>query len=34
MGACLLQALKISQKFGYPRYESLQLLYNLYDRAE
>jgi aryl-alcohol dehydrogenase-like predicted oxidoreductase len=30
----LLQALQISQQFGYPRYESLQPLYNLYDRAE
>jgi aryl-alcohol dehydrogenase-like predicted oxidoreductase len=30
----LLQALKISEKCGYPRYESLQPLYNLYDRAE
>jgi aryl-alcohol dehydrogenase-like predicted oxidoreductase len=30
----LLQALEISEKCGYPRYESLQPLYNLYDRAE
>lgn len=30
----LLQALEISQQSGYPRYESLQPLYNLYDRAE
>jgi aryl-alcohol dehydrogenase-like predicted oxidoreductase len=30
----LLEALKISEKEGYPRYESLQPLYNLYDRAE
>jgi aryl-alcohol dehydrogenase-like predicted oxidoreductase len=30
----LLQALTISEKSGYPRYESLQPLYNLYDRAE
>jgi aryl-alcohol dehydrogenase-like predicted oxidoreductase len=30
----LLQALKISEKEGLPRYESLQPLYNLYDRAE
>jgi aryl-alcohol dehydrogenase-like predicted oxidoreductase len=30
----LLQALTISEQQGYPRYESLQPLYNLYDRAE
>jgi aryl-alcohol dehydrogenase-like predicted oxidoreductase len=30
----LLEALKISEREGYPRYESLQPLYNLYDRAE
>jgi aryl-alcohol dehydrogenase-like predicted oxidoreductase len=30
----LLQALAISERHGYPRYESLQPLYNLYDRAE
>jgi aryl-alcohol dehydrogenase-like predicted oxidoreductase len=30
----LLQALKTSEKLGLPRYESLQPLYNLYDRAE
>jgi aryl-alcohol dehydrogenase-like predicted oxidoreductase len=30
----LLQALEISRKSGYPRYDSLQPLYNLYDRAE
>jgi len=28
------QALEISKTHGYPRYESLQPLYNLYDRAE
>jgi aryl-alcohol dehydrogenase-like predicted oxidoreductase len=32
--ARLLQALKTSEKHGYPRYESLQPLYNLYDRKE
>jgi aryl-alcohol dehydrogenase-like predicted oxidoreductase len=30
----LRQALEISERHGYPRYESLQPLYNLYDRAE
>jgi aryl-alcohol dehydrogenase-like predicted oxidoreductase len=30
----LRQALKVSRKHGLPRYESLQPLYNLYDRAE
>ncbi|MEO8653310.1 MAG: aldo/keto reductase [Ramlibacter sp.] len=30
----LAQALEISRKHGLPRYESLQPLYNLYDRAE
>jgi aryl-alcohol dehydrogenase-like predicted oxidoreductase len=30
----LLQALTISERHGYPRYESLQPLYNLYNRAE
>jgi aryl-alcohol dehydrogenase-like predicted oxidoreductase len=30
----LLQALEISRQHGYPRYESLQPLYNLYDRAD
>jgi aryl-alcohol dehydrogenase-like predicted oxidoreductase len=30
----LAQALQISQQHGYPRYESLQPLYNLYDRAD
>lgn len=32
--ARLAQALQISQQHGYPRYESLQPLYNLYDRAD
>jgi len=30
----LSEALKISEQRGYPKYESLQPLYNLYDRAE
>jgi len=30
----LAQALEVSRHKGYPRYESLQPLYNLYDRAE
>jgi aryl-alcohol dehydrogenase-like predicted oxidoreductase len=30
----LLQALEISRQHGYPRYESLQPRYNLYDRAD
>ena len=30
----LLRALQISEQHGYPRYESLQPLYNLYDRAD
>ncbi|WP_375500457.1 aldo/keto reductase [uncultured Nostoc sp.] len=30
----LIQALQISQQHSYPRYESLQPRYNLYDRAE
>ncbi len=30
----LAQSLEASRKFGYPRYESLQPNYNLYDRAE
>lgn len=30
----LAQALQVSQQQGYPRYESLQPLYNLYDRAD
>ncbi|WP_341525382.1 aldo/keto reductase [Nostoc sp. UHCC 0302] len=30
----LSQALQISKQHGYPRYESLQPLYNLYDRAD
>jgi aryl-alcohol dehydrogenase-like predicted oxidoreductase len=30
----LLEALKISEKHSYPRYESLQTRYNLYDREE
>ncbi len=29
----LLQALKVSKEFGYSSYQSLQTLYNLYDRA-
>jgi aryl-alcohol dehydrogenase-like predicted oxidoreductase len=33
-GARLAQALEISQRQGLPRYESLQPLYNLHDRAE
>lgn len=32
--ARLAQALQVSQQHGYPRYESLQPLYNLYDRAD
>ncbi len=32
--ARLKRALQISQQYGYPRYESLQPLYNLYDRAD
>jgi aryl-alcohol dehydrogenase-like predicted oxidoreductase len=32
--ARLVQALQVSQQHGYPRYESLQPLYNLYDRAD
>jgi len=32
--ARLQSALEVSKKHGYPRYESLQPLYNLYDRAE
>lgn len=31
-GARLTEALRISREHGYPRYESLQPLYNLYDR--
>jgi aryl-alcohol dehydrogenase-like predicted oxidoreductase len=31
-GTRLLQTLEISRQHGYPRYESLQPLYNLYDR--
>ena len=31
-GTRLLQTLEISRQYGYPRYESLQPLYNLYDR--
>ncbi len=30
----LSEALEVSERMGYPRYESLQPLYNLYDRAE
>jgi aryl-alcohol dehydrogenase-like predicted oxidoreductase len=30
----LAEALKISEQHGFPRYESLQPLYNLYDRAD
>jgi aryl-alcohol dehydrogenase-like predicted oxidoreductase len=30
----LSQALKVSEEYGLPRYESLQPLYNLYDRSE
>jgi aryl-alcohol dehydrogenase-like predicted oxidoreductase len=30
----LAQALQISEQYGYPRYESLQPLFNLYDRAD
>lgn len=30
----LAQALKVAQEKGYPRYETLQPLYNLYDRAD
>src|SRR5664280_2770364 len=30
----LSQALQVSQQHGYPRYQVLQPLYNLYDRAE
>ena len=30
----LLQALQVSEQKGYPRYQSLQPFYNLYDRAE
>jgi len=30
----LSQALEVSEQFGYPRYESLQPLYNLYDRGD
>src|SRR4051812_3350304 len=33
-GDRLAEALKISQQHGLPRYESLQPLYNLYDRAD
>jgi aryl-alcohol dehydrogenase-like predicted oxidoreductase len=33
-GARLLQSLHVSKQFSLPRYESLQPLYNLYDRAE
>jgi aryl-alcohol dehydrogenase-like predicted oxidoreductase len=30
----LAEALKVSKQYGYPRYQSLQPLYNLYDRAD
>jgi aryl-alcohol dehydrogenase-like predicted oxidoreductase len=30
----LSQALEVSEKYGYPRYQSLQPLYNLYDRGD
>jgi aryl-alcohol dehydrogenase-like predicted oxidoreductase len=30
----LAQALQISEQYGYPRYESLQPLFNLYDRTD
>jgi len=30
----LAEALRTSEKFGYPKYQSLQPLYNLYDRAD
>ena len=30
----LAESLKVSEKYGLPRYESLQPLYNLYDRAD
>ena len=30
----LAEALRVSEQHGYPRYESLQPLYNLYDRAD
>lgn len=30
----LSQSLKIGERLGYPRYQSLQTLYNLYDRAD
>jgi aryl-alcohol dehydrogenase-like predicted oxidoreductase len=33
-GERLAQALQVSKERGYPRYESLQPLYNLYDRAD
>ncbi|BAT52565.1 aldo/keto reductase [Nostoc sp. NIES-3756] len=33
-GSRLLQALEISHQYGYPRYESLQPRYNLYDRDD
>jgi aryl-alcohol dehydrogenase-like predicted oxidoreductase len=33
-GPRLAQALEVSAQHGYPRYESLQPLYNLYDRAD
>ena len=32
--ARLSEALEVSRRLGYPRYESLQPLYNLYDRAD
>lgn len=33
-GKRLAEALQVSEQHGYPRYEGLQPLYNLYDRAE
>ncbi len=30
----LAEALQVSEQYGYPRYQSLQPLYNLYDRAD
>jgi len=30
----LAEALQVSEKYGYPRYQSLQPLFNLYDRAD
>ena len=30
----LAEALQVSEQYGYPRYQSLQPLFNLYDRAD